>query len=228
MCFSAEASFAGGIVISSIGVAAIKKVRKPSQLLFAGIPLLFGIQQISEGFLWVALLNPEYSNIQKYTTYIFLLMARVLWPMLIPLSVLLMEENLTRKKILSVLLAMGSSVSLYYSYCLLFLHVAPQIKGHHIQYISDFPESLAVPVFIIYFIACISPLFLSSIKRTRLLGVLMFISCLITAILFIQYLTSVWCFFAALVSGVIFWILNDLKLNISGNINYPESNYNSM
>lgn len=115
-----------------------------------------------------------------------------------------------------MLLAMGLSVSLYYVYCLLLLNVNPQIAGHHIQYISDFSESLAVPVFIIYFIAGVTPLFVSSIQRTRLLGVLMFLSCLVTAIFYVQYLTSVWCFFAALISGVVFWILKDSKKEEAG------------
>jgi hypothetical protein len=68
-----------------------------------------------------------------------------------------------------------------------------------------------MPAFIIYLIVTITPLFISSIKRTHLLGVLMFLSCLVTAIFFTQYLTSVWCFFAAFISGVIFWILKDSK-----------------
>jgi len=51
MCFSAGASFTGGIVISSIGVAALKKVHTPSQIVFAGIPLFFGVQQIFRGLL---------------------------------------------------------------------------------------------------------------------------------------------------------------------------------
>jgi hypothetical protein len=40
---------------------------------------------------------------------------------------------------------------------------------------------------------------------------LMFLSCLITAVFFTQYLISVWCFFAAMISMVIFWILRDSK-----------------
>ena len=43
------------------------------------------------------------------------------------------------------------------------------------------------------------------------MGILMFFSCVVTAIFFTQFLTSVWCFFAALISGVIFWILRDSK-----------------
>ena len=207
MCYSAGASFVGGVVISAIGVATVKEMKRPSQVAFASIPLLFGIQQITEGFLWLALTDPGYAYFQKPGTYLFLIMARIVWPALIPLSVLIMEEGGSHRRLHSILLAMGLSVSLYYSYCLLFLNVVPNIAGHHIQYISDFPESLAVPVFIIYFVAVITPLFISKNRRTRLLGVLMFLSCLVTAVLFFQYLTSVWCFFAAIISVVVYWIL---------------------
>jgi len=211
MCFSAEASFAGGVIISAIGVATVKEVHKPSQLVFASIPLFFGAQQITEGCLWLTLRNPEYGTVQMFSKYIFLIMAEVLWPMMIPLSVLFMEENKKRKKILRILLGMGISVSLYYAFCLLFFNVTPQIMGYHIQYRSDFPKSLTALAFIVYFIASITPLFVSSIQRTHLLGILMFLSCVVTAVFFWQYLASVWCFFAALISGVIFWILRDAK-----------------
>jgi len=211
MCFSAEASFAGGVIISAIGVAVLRKVHKPSQLLFACIPLFFGIQQFAEGFLWLTLPRPEYLSLQKLDTYIFLIMADVLWPMWIPLSVLLMEKNGKRKKILRVLLLMGIALSLYYGFCLLFYNVYPEISGYHIRYKTDFPKPLGMYAFAVYLIASITPLFVSSIKRTHLLGALMFLSCLITAIFFRQYLTSVWCFFAAIISGVIFWILRNSK-----------------
>ena len=211
MCFSAEASFAGGIIISSIGIATVKKVHNPYQLVFASIPLFFGIQQFVEGSLWLTIPNPEYVNLQKFGTYIFLIMADFLWPTMIPLSVLLMEVNPKRKRILRILLLMGLLLSLYYVFCLLFFNITPQIMGYHIQYNTDFPKSLALPAFIIYLIVTIMPLFVSGIKKTHLLGILMFLSCSITAIFFTQYLTSVWCFFAALISAVIFWILSDSK-----------------
>jgi hypothetical protein len=211
MCFSAGASFAGGIIISSIGIVTIREVHKPSQLVFASIPLFFGIQQIVEGSLWLTIPDIDYVNIKHISTYIFLIMADFLWPTMIPLSVLFMEKDKKRRKILRILLGMGIFLSLYYAYCLLFYNITPQIMGYHIQYNTDFPKSLSMPAFIVYLIVTITPLFVSGIKRTQLLGILMFLSCLVTAIFFTQYLTSVWCFFAALISGVIFWILRDSK-----------------
>jgi hypothetical protein len=211
MCFSAGASFAGGIIISGIGIATIREVHKPSQMVFAGIPVFFGVQQILEGCLWLTIPNPDFIYIQRIATYGFLIMAQVLWPTLIPVSVLLMEKNKRRKRIISIFLGLGLLLSSYYAFCLFSYHVTPRIMGYHIQYNTDFPDSLSMPAFIIYLIVTIIPLFVSGIKKTHLLGILMFLSCLITAIFFTQYLTSVWCFFAALISGVIFWILRDSK-----------------
>lgn len=211
MCFSLTASVAGGVVISSLGVATIKKVRQPSERLFAGVPLIFGIQQFAEGAVWLALGNPEYAHWERYGTYTFLFIARVLWPALMPLAVLLMETEQKRKKILRVMLGMGLSVSLYYTFCLIFLNVAPNIAGHHVQYISDYPREIADLVFAIYLIAAVPPLFVSSNTRIHLMGWLMFIACIITGIFYTEFLTSVWCFFAAAVSVVVYWIVGNKK-----------------
>lgn len=211
MCFSAEASFAGGIIISAIGVATVTKVHKSSQLVFASIPLFFGIQQITEGVLWLTLPNPDYLSIQKFSTYLFLIMAEVLWPMMIPLSVLFMEENPKKKIIMRLFLILGACLSAYYATCIILFNVNPEIMGFHIQYHTNFPKSLALIAFAIYLTVTITPLIISSVKKTHLLGILMFLSCAVTAFFFTQYLTSVWCFFAAIISVVIFWILRDSK-----------------
>jgi hypothetical protein len=211
MCFSAGASFIGGVVISTIGVATIIKVHKPSQIVFASIPLFFGFQQFVEGCLWLILQHPEYARFQNLVVCIFLIMAQVFWPMMIPLAVLHMETNKKKKKALRILLSIGLSVSLYYIYCLLSFHVTPQISGYHIHYQEQAPKIPTFIAFICYLFASITPLFISSIKRTHLLGILMSLSCLVTIIFFTQYLTSVWCFFAALISAVIYWILSDSK-----------------
>ena len=127
MCYSAGASFVGGAVISAIGVATVKEVKKPSQLAFASIPLLFGLQQITEGFLWLALTDPGYAHLERAGTYGFLLMARIIWPTMLPLSVMLMEEGGGNRRLQFILLGMGLSVSVYYTYCL----AVPECRSEH-------------------------------------------------------------------------------------------------
>jgi len=208
MCFSAEASFAGGAVISAVGVATVGKASKPLQRLFAAIPLIFGLQQFAEGVLWLTLKSGGYDRLQDAATYIFLITALVIWPVMIPLSMWLMEEAEKRKKILAGLMVTGGVLSLFYAFCLIFYDVTPQIAGFHIQYVDKFPAPLVKVAFLLYLASTIAPLFVSSIRRMWLFGTLIAISCLVTGVFYAQYLTSVWCFFAALISVVIYWILS--------------------
>jgi hypothetical protein len=81
----------------------------------------------------------------------------------------------------------------------------------HILYNTESPQSLALPTFIFYLAATIAPFFVSGIKRMYLLGIIMSISCLAAAIFYKLYLTSVWCFFAAVISIFIYLILRESK-----------------
>lgn len=93
MCFSATASFTAGAVLSTIGVVSIKKAKRPAEILFASIPLLFALQQISEGFLWLALTNPEYAYMENVSTHIFIAFAQVVWPFWIPFSIFIFTNS---------------------------------------------------------------------------------------------------------------------------------------
>jgi hypothetical protein len=211
MCFSAGASFASGIVISAIGVATIREVHRPSQRVFAIIPLLFGIQQLAEGCLWITLSGTDFVIIKKISTYVFLITAQVLWSWVIPLSVFLMEEEPRRRKILRVMIVIGVVLSMYYAFFLFFHNVTSQILDCHILYTTESPESLAVPTFILYLAVTVAPFFVSNIRRMYLLGTIMALSCLAAAVFYKLYLTSVWCFFAAIISIFIYLILRESK-----------------
>jgi hypothetical protein len=207
MCFSAGASFAGGVVITAIGVMTVRKNSDPSHRMFSAIPLIFGVQQISEGFVWVALQSTDHDLMLRISAFIFLLAAVVIWPLMVPLAVFLMERVKSMKRVLLIFVGVGLLTSLYYGSRLLFYDIEPMISHHHIKYVGDFPRIYATPAFIAYLVATLIPIFLSSVRRMWLLGVLMAFSCLVTGIFFKEYLTSVWCFFAALISIVILWII---------------------
>jgi heme/copper-type cytochrome/quinol oxidase subunit 4 len=209
MCFSAEASFAGSVVLSAIGVATVKKARVPEQRLFAVIPLLFGIQQFTEGVLWVTLRSGGHERLQNAAAQIFLITALVIWPVMIPLSIWLMEKVKQRRQVLTGIIVAGGIISLFYAFCLISYDVTPQISGFHIEYIDQFPYTLVNIAFWFYVASTVSPMFISSVKRMWLFGILITVSFVVTRIFFAQYLTSVWCFFAALISAAIYWILSE-------------------
>ena len=214
MCFSAGASFAGSIVLSAVGVASVRKVRKPTQRLFAGIPLLFGFQQFAEGVLWFTLRSGGHDWLQNAATYIFLITAMVIWPVMIPLSMWFMEEAKKRKRILAGLVVTGGILSLFYAFCFISYNVTPQISGFHIRYVDDFPRTLVTIASFFYPASTVAPLFVSSVRRMWLFGILITVSYLVTGIFFAQYLTSVWCFFAALISMAIYWILSESQATV--------------
>lgn len=221
MCFSASASFGAGIVLSVIGVASVKKAESYSEIFFAAIPLLFAIQQISEGFLWLALSNPAFSWLQQLTTYTFLFFAQVLWPLWVPLSIMLMEKKEKRSPVQKILTAIGVLVTVYLGYCLYSYHVEAKIVHYHILYEQDYPASPKIYTPLLYAVATIIPPFLSGYKRMWSLGIAVFISYLITLIFYEKgHVISVWCFFASIISMLVFAIMYEInKTNSIPSIN---------
>jgi len=216
MCFSAGASFAGGAAIAAIGVITIRTNSDPSRRVFAAMPLVFGVQQISEGFVWVALQSSGHDLMLSLASYTFLFAAVILWPTYVPLSVLLMEKSTNKRRAHIPFLVMGILVSLYYGFRAVTSDIVPVISSHHIKYTGDFPQRWALTAFGGYLAATLIPLFISGRRKVWLLGLLMTVSCLITGIFYKEYLTSVWCFFAALISMVILWIVYEKDQMDSG------------
>jgi len=141
---------------------------------------------------------------------------------MIPLSVWLLEKSENRRKIFYGLTAAGAIVSLFYACCLLFFSVTPQIQGSHISYGGNFPEIPVKIAIALYLVATIAPFFVSSVRRMWLFGVLIAVSCLAAGIFFFQYVTSTWCFFAACISIVIYWIVRGLERKASQTPNIPQ------
>ncbi len=211
MCFSANASFGAGIVLAAIGIASVKKAQTPSQIFFGCIPLIFCVQQITEGFVWLSLSNPAYASLKQVATYNFLFFAQVVWPLWIPLSILMLEPKMRQKKAGKIFVGIGALVSIYFAYCLLTFPVEATIAGHHISYQQDFPSGIAFYCGAIYIVATIVPAFLSRIRRMWILGTTILISYIITRIFYTDNIVSVWCFFATLISLVVFAILHHLN-----------------
>ena len=211
MCFSAGASFGAGVVLGTVGIASLKKVQAPSQIPIASIPLLFAVQQFSEGFLWLSLTNPAHASWQQIPTYVFLVFAQIVWPTWVPFSIMMVETNSKRRNVLKIMLGIGITISAYLAYCMVFYKLEAQIAAHHIQYSLNFPMAFAWFSGVVYFIPTVLPPFVSSIKRMQILGLTILTSYLITTVFFHEYLISIWCFFAAVLSVIVLSIMHVLK-----------------
>ncbi len=208
MCFSASASFGAGVILSTIGVITIKKVESKSQLVFASIPFIFAVQQISEGFLWLALANPKYAFLEGFTSHAFIFFAQVVWPIFVPLGVFLLNK---KNKIQKLFLAVGILISLYLAFSLFTYGIKAEIDQHHILYLSKNPIQIWHIGSILYFIATILPLLFSRIKGMKILGLTILLSYIIAFLIYKRHFLSVWCFFASLISVIILVII--IKVN---------------
>ena len=206
MCFSAQASFGASAVLGIMGIYALRKA-KQKELFLALIPVLFAIQQAFEGIIWITYANPAYHLITTIATYCFCFFAFFFWPVWIPVTVLKMETNPAKKPFLKVLLALGATVSSILVVTSLANGIQPSVSCSHIKYDIFLPGILETIGAVFYCIATILPLFLSSKKWLPFFGLLTLGSVGITYFFYAIYFTSVWCFFAALLSNMIIWIL---------------------
>jgi hypothetical protein len=174
-------------------------------------PSLFAVQQAAEGALWIALSGDNGESWKYFPLYIFLIFAQLVWPVWIPFSVLRLEHDRTRATILKWILGMGICVSLYLMYCLFAYKVSAEIQSRHILYSLRFPTAFTWIVSMFYFVPTVVPLFVSSTKKIQLLGLAVLASFVFSMIYFSQHLISVWCFFAGIISLVIFWIVLRFK-----------------
>lgn len=207
MCFSVEASFSTSALLLVIGGASVVRVSRPSQLILASTPLLFSIQQFSEGVLWLNLLKPEASQVTQMATYVFVVFGQILWPTWIPLSILLIEKEARLRKVLRVLLASGILISCTLFYYLLNYEVSSRIVEHHIQYEFDTSFWPLGSFRLFYVVPTVIPHFFSSSKKIQIFGLWILGAFIVAEFFYSQLVFSVWCFFAAVISLYIFQMM---------------------
>ena len=206
MCFSAEVNFAGGAVLTGIGIVTLTKVKHRRELLFASLPTLFAIHQFIEGFVWLGLDGILSPAVTHNAGAAFMLYAQGLLPFLLPLSVLLFEPTMKRRKHMIPFLVIGSGTSLYVLWALTAFPTQVFIKGNSIDYFN--PATNNVIVAIVYVIATCGSLFFSEVPDMILFGVANLIILLIVMVVKSYAFTSLWCAYAAAASIIVlayFW-----------------------
>ena len=169
MCFSAPVSLIAGATLSAIGVATIRMASRRTQLPFAAIPLLFGIQQIVEGMIWLSFRDA--SPVPNATlTFAYSLFSHVLWPIYMPYAVGRLETIAWRRKALVALQFAGLAVGLYLLYFLVVFPVTSRVLGRHIVYES--PHFYILPVMAFYLLATCAGSLVSSHRIIQLFGAL--------------------------------------------------------
>ena len=209
MCFSAAASFAvGGALIPAgaycIGAAWLKK---PSYLGLAAVPLFFGVQQISEGFVWNALHHGDAAQLRSASLF-FLFFALAFWPFWFPFLTTIMEPEPRRKWSFAAISLAATAWFWILFYPLL---VGPESLlrtervEHSIQYqygdLAIYHYIDKGPLRILYLFSVALPPMFGSETWGRIPGIVLGASALIAALVFDYAFVSVWCFFAAVLAA---------------------------
>jgi hypothetical protein len=198
MCFSAEVSFstAALLVLTSIACFFLKIPKR--YYLIALVPLLFAIQQFSEGLVW---LSEKYDN--PYLLYGipgFLFFAFMAWPIWIPLATLKAETVPWKRGALLCLLVLGIVLSAYYF--IFGRETVEKTVDRHIIYTAPIEGH---PLF--YLLATVLPIFISSIPYIWIVGIALLIGYIFSYVFYLAAFISVWCFFASLASILLYFVL---------------------
>jgi hypothetical protein len=200
MCFSATASFTAAAITGGIGIATLRNAGKRSELPMAVVPLLFAVQQVIEGSLWLSL-DDGFVALSKALMLGFLFFAQVWWPIFVPIAVLCVEPDRSRRRLIFLLLGVGVAVGLFLLWQILTHEHRAVIVDEHLVYSSEGRYPLAVGS--AYLAATVLSPLLSSQRVVAALGLIVLVGAAIAYIAYWQAFVSVWCFFAAAASGLI-------------------------
>ena len=207
MCFSATASFTAGAVLLGVGTLTLRSAlasrhsRQRCDLPFAAIPLLFAIQQLIEGVIWLTF-RFDAPLLNSVMTHVYSFFSHVLWPVYVPAAVLLMEPAGWRRRGLIAFVAAGAALGAYLLYVLVAFPIVSRPTGQHIEYVS--PHFFAAVTMTLYLLStAVSPL-LSTHRMVVVFGVLALLSFGAAYAFYATWFISVWCFFAALLSAVVY------------------------
>src|SRR5208282_38182 len=164
---------------------------------------LFAVQQAIEGVLWLRLSAGSGVEEIAALSLTFLIFAKVLWPAYIALAVLPVEPDPRRRQALYAIAIFGCSISIYVLNRLIGNPVPAAICGHSIAYGGE--KYVLTWQGLVYLLCTCAPLLLSSNRAVQNFGAAILVSFLVTAYADYATFISVWCFFAAANSSLLYF-----------------------
>ncbi|NEQ25098.1 MAG: hypothetical protein F6K28_39635 [Microcoleus sp. SIO2G3] len=213
MCFSATASFTAGATLSVLGIATLTQIRSRRELLLGVFPLLFAIQQFVEGLVWLTIDQTSLNTVNSLLAYSFLLFATGLWPVLCPLAVYLLESNPSKRGAILAIVMFGIMTGIYLFSSVIIHGVSSNYFSGNLLYDLKFIPFYEFNKYL-YLIVTSVPFLIASDRRIKLYGALGIVSFGVAELFYKVTFVSVWCFFAAVLSGGLYFIFRDFNLKV--------------
>lgn len=202
MCFSPQADFVAGAVVAGVGVATLRRVRVRRELVVGALPLLFGVHQLVEGFVWLGLrgqVSPGLGNAAKEAYIIY---AHAVLPAIVPIGFMLLEPERRRSRVMMGMACVGVLLSAYLLWQVTAYPVGAQEQARCIDYTTHTPNDALIGL--LYVAVTCGPALISSRRYLRWFGLVSLIGVIVTAVVRVDELTSLWCVYVAIVSVLIF------------------------
>jgi hypothetical protein len=154
-------------------------------------------------------LNHGLLELNTIATYSFVFFSHIFWPVFVPIAIYLVEPKQSRRRLIMICASIGAIVSLYAIFLVAIFPLTSTIVHESIRYSIS---NLTSPFFaVFYVIATCGSCLLSSQQLIKILGMAILVSLMITYHFYTVTLASVWCFFAAILSLLIYLFFQQRK-----------------
>lgn len=201
MCFSATVSYGAAAGLAVVGALSIAAARGRGRMI-AAIPLIFAVQQAVEGAVWTVLESTPWGQSFTPLATLFLFFAVFLWPAYVPFAFRAAERDPRRRRAMLGLGIAGIAVGGYLLAVVTFRPSGACITASNLYYGVQIDAALKPIAPFVYLAVVVLPMAISSVPRSSWLAIATGASFAAAAALFRVGFASVWCFFAAVLSGV--------------------------
>jgi hypothetical protein len=201
MCFSPEADFAVGAVVAGVGVETLRRQRARRELIVGALPLLFGLHQLTEGFVWLWLRGEASAGVGAAAKLVYIIYAHAVLPVIVPLGFTVLEPNRRHARWMWPLVGLGLMLGVYLLWQVTAYPVGAQLDARCIDYTTHTPNDALIGG--LYVLVTCGPALISSRLHLRWFGLLSLVGVIAVALVRVDELTSLWCVYVAVVSLLI-------------------------
>ncbi len=201
VCFSPQADFVAGAVVAGVGVETLRCVRGRRELIVGALPLLFGIHQLVEGFVWLGLRGEASRGLGDAAKEAYILYAHAVLPAIVPLGFMLLEPDRRRSRVMMAMACVGVLLGAYLLWQVTAYPVGAHEQARCIDYTTHTPNDVSIGL--LYIAVTCGPALISSRRYLRWFGLVSLVGVIVTAVVRVDELTSLWCVYVAIVSVLI-------------------------
>ena len=208
MCLSPEVDLVAGTAIGLIAIQTIRETHVRQLAPIASIPALFSVHSFASAMMWLASQGRISQQLGDFATGIYLVIAFIVLPILVPVSVLTITASKKRRRLVQLLLFAGLVTGIDYAINILNGH--SEVKACHNYLDVRVASTLAISS-ILYGLATCIVMLISEYRPLRMWGI---VNVLFVAVLYVRLqegLASLWCLWAASTSFFVLWLVKELN-----------------